>query len=231
MARLTRLALASHVHLVELCALPGARLAHDDEDRGQALASLHSAAQQHGVALHAYALLDQRLYLLGTPHYNEGLSHMVQGLGRRYVPRFNRRHGLTGRLWDGRFRATIVQPGALVLDAILFVDGSPLVETTAPLPPSEHVWSSARHHLGHARDPMLTDRAEYWQLGNTPFERERAYRARLEEGLSSSRREQLAHAVHKGWALGEPAFLDRLRELIDRPLQPRRRGRLARSLA
>ena len=229
MARLTRLALAGHVHLVELCALPGARLAHDDEDRGEALASLHSAAQQHRVALHAYALLDTRLYLLGTPQYNEGLSLMVQGLGRRYVPRFNRRHALTGRLWDGRFRATIVQPGALVLDALVFVDGAPARESPA-LPMSEPTWCSARHHLGHARDPMLTDRAEYWQLGNTPFERERAYRARLEEGLSSARHAQLAEAVHKGWALGDPAFLQRLGELIDRPLQPRRRGRPARPL-
>lgn len=224
MARLSRLALGGHVHLVELCALPGARLAHDDEDRGLALSSLHSAAQQHRLALHAYALLDERLYLLGTPQYNDDLSLMVQGLGRRYVPRFNRRHGLTGRLWDGRFRATIVQPGALVLDALLFVDGSAMAESPS-VPASEHRWSSARHHLGHARDPMLTDRAEYWQLGNTPFERERAYRSRLEEGLPSGRRAQLAEAVHKGWALGEPAFLDRLRELIDRPLQPRRRGR------
>lgn len=229
MARLTRLALAGHVHLVELCALPGARLAHDDEDRGEALASLHSAAQQHRVALHAYALLDARLYLLGTPQYNEGLSLMVQGLGRRYVPRFNRRHGLTGRLWDGRFRATIVQPGALVLDALVFVDGAPVTESP-PLTPPEAAWSSARHHLGHARDPMLTDRAEYWQLGNTPFERERAYRVRMEEGLSSTRHAQLAEAVHKGWALGDAAFLDRLGELIDRPLQPRRRGRPARPL-
>ena len=229
MARLSRLALAGQVHLLELCALPGASLVHDDEDRTQALASLHSAAQQHRVALHAYALLDTRLYLLATPQYNDGLSLMVQGLGRRYVPRFNRRHGLTGRLWDGRFRATIVQPGALVLDALLFVDGAAGSESPM-LPPSEHTWSSARHHLGQARDPMLTDRAEYWQLGNTPFERERAYRARIEEGLSVSRRAQLAEAVHKGWALGEPAFLDRLRGLIDRPLQPRRRGRPPRSL-
>ena len=43
-------------------------------------------------------------------------------------------------------------------------------------------------------------------------------------------RARLAEAVHKGWALGDPAFLDRLRELIDRPLQPRRRGRPARPL-
>lgn len=230
MARLSRLALGGHVHLVELCALPGARLAHDDEDRAQALASLHSAAQQHRVALHAYALLDQRLYLLATPQYNEGLSLMIQGLGRRYVPRFNRRHGLSGRLWDGRFRATIVQPGPMVLDAMLFVDAAVMAEFTAILP-AEHAWSSARHHLGHARDPMLSDRAEYWQLGNTPFERERAYRGRLEEGLASSRRKELAEAVHKGWALGDAAFLAHLRELIDRPLQPRRRGRPARPAA
>ena len=230
MARLSRLALGGHVHLVELCALANARLAQDDEDRGHILASLQSAAQQHRVALHAYALLDQRLYLLATPQYNDGLSLMVQGLGRRYVPRFNRRHGLTGRLWDGRFRATIVQPGLLVLDALLFIDGAMAMDGGGAAA-AEHRWSSARHHLGHARDPMLTDRAEYWQLGNTPFERERAYRLRLEEGLSAGRRQQLAQAVHKGWALGDAGFIDRLGDLIDRPLQPRRRGRPARPLA
>lgn len=230
MARLSRLALGGHVHLLELCALADARLAHDDEDRGQLLASLQSAAQQHRVSLHAYALLDQRLYLLATPQYNDGLSLMVQGVGRRYVPRFNRRHGLTGRLWDGRFRATIVQPGALVLDALLFVDSAAPPPSSTGLPTAEPAWSSVRHHLGQVRDPMLADRAEFWQLGNTPFERERAYRLRLEEGLPASRREQLAQAVHKGWALGDAAFIGRLAELIDRPLQPRRRGRPARPL-
>jgi putative transposase len=165
--------------------------------------------------------------LLATPPYNEGLGLTIQGLGRRYVPRFNRRHGLTGRLWDGRFRATIIQPGQLVLDALLYIDGS----AGGPMASGPPAWSSASHHLGLARDPMLTDRAEYWQLGNTPFERERAYQLLLNDGLPARRRDQLAKATHKGWALGDEAFLARLGELIDRPVQPRRRGRLPRQPA
>jgi putative transposase len=223
MARLARLALGGHVHLAELGALPGTRLVRDDEDRHALLAALLASSQQNRVALHAYAVLDERLYLLATPQYAEGLGHIVQGLGRRYVARFNRRHGLTGRLWDGRFRATIVQPGAGVLDAMLFTDLAP---TAAGMGlDAEPRWSSMRHHLGVARDPLLTDRAEYWQLGNTPFEREQAYRRRLEEGLPASRRAALAEAVHKGWAVGDATFLAHLAEQTDRPLQPRRRGR------
>lgn len=224
MARLTRLAIGGQVHLAELPALPGAQLVRDDGDRRLALSALQSAAQQHRVALHAYALLDQCIYLLATPPHAESLSLLIQGLGRRYVPAFNRRHGLSGRLWDGRFRATIVQPGTGVLEAMLFVDLAAMHFGGAPSA-ADHAWSSARHHLGRSRDPLLSDRAEYWQLGNTPFEREQAYRQLIDDGLSARRIAELAEAVHKGWALGDAAFLSTLAELTDRPLQPRRRGR------
>ena len=63
------------------------------------------------VALHAYALLDDAVQLLLRPPSDAALSRMMQALGRRYVAAFNRRHGRSGTLWDGRFRAGVVQPG------------------------------------------------------------------------------------------------------------------------
>jgi putative transposase len=216
MARLTRLALAGHAHLLTLRALGGLPLFVDDHDRAAFLAVLREAAQQHEVALHGHALLETQVYLLATPARAEGLSRLVQALGRRYVIAYNRRHGRRGGLWDGRYRATILQPGTAVLDALLFVDGQAPVEAG---------WTSAAHHLGSRREPGLVDCAEYWRLGNTPFDRELAFRQRLQDGLGARRSEQLAAAAHKGWAIGDGAFLAQLAEQARRPVQPRPRGR------
>jgi putative transposase len=86
-------------------------------------------------------------------------------------------------------------------------------------------WSSACHHLGLANDPVLTDGADYWNLGNTPFDRAIAYGRLLDEPQSLEQTARIAAAVEKGWALGSSAFLMRLQRLINRPVAPRHRGR------
>ena len=69
----------------------------------------------------------------------------MQGLGRRYGAGFNRRHGRSGALFDGRFRAAVVEPGEWTLAALRLVDLSG--ESQAALPAS-----SAGHRLGLRRD-------------------------------------------------------------------------------
>ncbi|MBL0149239.1 MAG: transposase [Ideonella sp.] len=224
MARLPRLAVAGQHHLVLLRGLDHQPIVIDDEDRRRCLECLREAAAQHQVLIHAHALLDDRLRLLVTPSTPQALGRMVQSLGRRYVGGFNRRHGRRGTLWDGRFRATVVQPGPQALQALLFVDTEPvragLVEHAA-----DFRWSSAAHHVGRHRDPLLSRLIDHWQLGNTPFERESAYARRLEEGLATRDALRLADANHKGWALGDAAFLAQLAAQAARPTAPRRRGR------
>lgn len=224
MARLSRLAVAGRAHLILLRALPGQPLCVDDDDRRRLLAALRDAASRQRSAVHAHVVLDNEILLLVTPESRDGIGRLIQELGRRYVAGFNRRHSRQGSLWDGRFRATIVQPGATTLEAMLLVDLHPvragLVHSAGDYP-----WSSARHHLGQLRDAAVTDAAVYWQLGNTPFDRELAYRRLLDEGLSEQRVAQLIEASRKGWAIGDVGFLAQLADEAHRPVQPRRRGR------
>ena len=86
-------------------------------------------------------------------------------------------------------------------------------------------WSSAAHHLGHRRDPLLTDHPLYWALGNTPFDREAAYRTLLEQGLSPADVAELDRSARQGWPLGSSEFLKELGARTERPLTPRPRGR------
>jgi putative transposase len=224
MARLPRLALPGHPHVVIQRGLGSAPVFLDDEDRRAYLAMLQAVAAAQGVAIHAYVLLPYAAQLLLTPASEQALSRTMQAQGRRYVGAYHRRHGGRGTLWDGRFRAAVIDEATQLLDVMRCLEQAPLREGLAAQA-LEWPWSSAAHHAGHRREALLADAAPYWALGNTPFEREAAYRRLLEEPLPRSRVEQIEAAALHGWALGPASFVQALQADVDRPLRPRPRGR------
>jgi putative transposase len=212
MARLPRLVVPGLAHYVVQRGHNRGPVFTDAEDRAEFLRALREAAAAQQVVVHAYALPDDELQLLVTPSSAPALSRMMQTLGRRYVSAYNRRHGRSGTLWEGRFRCAVVEPGAWLLAALCLVDSQPGV-------------TSAGHRTGAMRDPLLTDPAEFWRLGNTPFEREAAWRARLAQPLPPAETEALRHAALGGWAVGSAAFPARIASAGSRPVRPRPRGR------
>lgn len=224
MARLARLGVAGQAHLLIQRGVAAQAIVQDDEDRRGWLAALREAALAQRVAVHAWALLDSEAQLLATPPDAAALGRMMQMLGRRHVGAFNRRHRRRGTLFEGRFRGTVVEGGAWRLAALCWVDGLPALRGAVGSA-QEALWSSAPHHLGLQRDPWLSDPLEFWQLGNTPFERESAFRALWRQGLPAAQAERLEQGALHGWAVGSAAFIAELAVRSSRPLVPRPRGR------
>jgi len=224
MARLPRLAVADQAHLVLLRGHGRQNVFRDDMDRAGFLSALEQACRLEQVALHAYALLPDHVWLLCTPGSAAAMGRAMQSLGRHFSAAFNRRHRRSGSVWDGRYRATVVEGGAPLLEAMVFVDQAPVREGLEPAAVSA-TWSSAQPHVGLISKLTLTDAAAYWALGNTPFDRCAAYRVLLEEPLRGERAEHLAGATRRGWVVGSPAFLESLRQVSSRPIGPRPRGR------
>ena len=223
MARLPRLVVPGQAHYLILRghgSLMQLGLFRDAEDRRVGLAALHEAGLAEGVQLHAYALLDGELQLLATPEQAAALGRFIQAFGRRYVSAYNRRYGRSGTLWDGRFRGAVVEPGIHRLQAMLLIDGMS----------AEPGLTSAQAHGGGARPALLRDLPELWQLGNTPFDREAAYREMLAQGLPSATAQSLRKAALGGWALGSAGFVGALAGTQARPTQPRPRGRPRKTL-
>ena len=219
MARLPRLAFAGHAHLVLLRGHGHRAVFVDDEDRRVFLTALGGICQRERVALHAYALLPDRVWLFCTPGAPDALGRAIQALGRHYTAVVNRRHARRGGLWDGRYRSAVIEAGAMALNAMVFVD-----QATADR--SDHVvWSSAAQHVGLESELPLTDAAEYWALGNTPFDRAAAYRDLLAERQGAALRQALTASVERGWPAGSERFLHALQLRSTRQVAPRPRGR------
>jgi len=218
MARPPRLAVPGHAHYLIQRGHNGQPVFLGDEDRALYLAALREAAATHKLAVHAYALLASEVHLLATPPDAQALSRTMQSLGRVYVAAFNRRHGRSGTLWEGRFRAAVVEPGATLLAVLQTIDA-------LPAPDEDRLHASAAHRLGRQREPLLTDPPEYWRLGNTPFEREALWRTLLVQGRPQAQVDALRAGALRGGALGSAAFVQTIAADVARPLLPQARGR------
>ena len=227
MARLARLAIDGCVHHVLQRGLDRRAVFRDETDFARMRADLGELCREHAVALHAYVLMPDHFHLLATPRAAADLSRLMQALGRRYVRWFNRRYERAGTLWEGRFRSTVVEPAPHLVDCLRYVEAHParagLIEDAAAYP-----WSSLLHHLGRQADPMITDHAAYWALGNTPFERQAAYARLVALPLEAPLLERIRRDTARGWPIASPDFIETLarataRRLVRRPVgRPRR---------
>lgn len=230
MARQARVSVPELPHLLSQRGHNGAAVFIDDTDRQRYLHDLLEGSRTLKVAVHGYSLLPGRIDLIATPPDARALSLLMQTLGRRYVGWFNQRHGRSGTLWEGRFRSCLLEPGQALLTALRWLD---LQLGTSGMAPEllDASGSSAAHHLGVRREALITDPPAFWALGNTPFERELAYRQWLERDASPEESEALERCLRAGHAFGSAAFVERMQKLTGQPLQARRRGRPARSVA
>ena len=224
MARLPRLTVTGYPHHVILRGNNRQVIFQDAADRQFMLDLLLTHSREQGVDVHAYVLMDNHLHLLLTPQREQALPKMMQALGRRYVQVFNKRHGRTGTLWEGRYRSTLIQTERYLLACMVYIDLNP-VRAHMVSEPQDHPWSSHAHYLGLRSDKLITPHALYWGLGNTPFAREAAYAELVHQGVATHQQGALPDATLGGGALGDAGFMQDLEKRTTRRLVKAKPGR------
>ena len=82
---------------------------------------LGESAQRHRVSVHAWLLANDRILLLATPADEEGLPRLMQTLGRNLAARLR-----GGRVFAGRYRSALLEPGAWVLPSQVWLETYPV---------------------------------------------------------------------------------------------------------
>ncbi len=133
----------------------------DEEDRAIFLATLAWVVERFGWLCHAYCLMDNHCHLLiETPEAN--LSRGMRQLNGVYTQRFNRRHHKVGHLFQGRYKAILVERDSYLLELARYIVLNP-VRAKMDKTPASYPWSSYRSTMGLAPIPpsLTTD----WVLG------------------------------------------------------------------
>ena len=224
MARLPRLTLAGYPHHIILRGNNRQAIFMDMADFQRMLALLQTHAIEQGVQVHAYVLMSNHLHLLLTPLQNDSLPKMMQAVGRAYVLYFNKRHGRSGTLWEGRYRSALIQTERYFLACMAYIDLNP-VRAGMVAKAADYPWSSHGHYIGRQNEAWLTPHPMYWEMGNTPFAREAAYAAMVQSGIDQKQQHALTSSTLSGWALGEDGFVAGLQKQTARRVNPAKAGR------
>ena len=227
MARLPRLVVPHQPHHMIQRGHDHQTIFRDTDDHVVFLERLKEGAKRFKVAIHAYVLMPDHVHLLATPSDSEGLARMMQWIGRYYVPYFNQKYQRSGTLWQGRYKATVLDAEAYLLLCSRYIELNP-VRSGQVAAPADYPWSSYQHHIGAKPDGLITDHTVYWALGNTPFDREIAYKEMTEQMLDPTQIKAITDATLKGWALGADEFKTGLEKSVSRRVSPAKRGRPAR---
>jgi putative transposase len=224
MARLPRLTLPGYPHHVIQRGNNRQPIFAVDDDYRELQELLEEHARAAGVAVHAYVLMSNHFHLLATPETADGIPQMMQAVGRRYVRFFNRRQARTGTLWEGRYRSTLIQAERYLLACMVYIDLNPVRAGMVDAPAS-YPWSSHGYYVSGRSDRLVTPHPIWWELGNTPFAREAAYRELVNAGLSTAQQQALADSALRGWALGDAEYVADLQRRTERRVTKGKPGR------
>lgn len=185
---------------------------------------LEDAAHNHDVAIHGYVFMTNHVHLLATPGSEQALAKSLQSLGRKYVQYFNSTYRRTGTLWEGRYRATVIEAERYLLTCMRYIELNP-VRAGMVKHPRDYRWSSYRAHAEGVINGLLSAHEIYRRLGRSESERQAAYRQLFRAQVAKAEVQLIRDATNKAWALGTDRFRRKVEALAGRRAAPLPKGR------
>lgn len=196
----------------------------EDGDYRAYLEWLAEASKRYECAIHAYVLMTNHIHILATPRRSDSVSRMMQYVGRRYVPYINHAYGASGSIWDGRFKASLIQDEQYLLTCMRYIELNPVraIMTTTP---GQYRWSSYRANAQGTADPLVAPHPLYTALGRTRAGRQEAYRALFKTHVDDLDLKNIRAAWQTGTPLGNDKFRKKIERKLGSNVGQARRGR------
>lgn len=182
-----------------------------DEDRRLFLKVLGRACERYNWVCHAYCLMINHYHLLiETPDAN--LSAGMRHLNGVYTQKINKTHNRVGHLFQGRYKAILVDKESYILELSRYLVLNP-VRACMVGNPEDWFWSSFQATVGlQSKQPWLHSDSLLRQFGSSRLVAISRYRQFVLEGIDSpSPWEELKDQIY----LGSEAFVEELKKLID----------------
>lgn len=188
------------------------------------LEKITEASEKHQCKIHAYVLMTNHVHLLVTPETEEGLGKMMQMIGRYYVQYFNKKYKRTGTLWEGRYKASLIDTNSYLLICMRYIELNPVRAKNMVDRPSDYVWSSYSSNALGKQNSLITPHLLYKRLGNDRNERAKAYSSLFCLVIPEKTLDEMREATNKAWVLGSARFKNNLSKKLGRPVESKGHG-------
>jgi REP-associated tyrosine transposase len=196
----------------------------DDTDRRHLHQLLCDATAEHGFVVHAYVFMGNHVHLLLTCSDCDALPRAMRRVGQCYVQAFNRRHGRSGPLWQGRFKSCLVDSERYLMVVYRYIELNP-VRAALVERPERHRWSSIHANLGLIHDPLVTPHRCFIALGSNRASRGAAWREMLQRAADADDIAGIRAHLQQERALGDERFQAMVEKSLGRAVRIRPRGR------
>lgn len=196
----------------------------EDNDYLAYLRWLNEAADRYKVAIHAYVLMTNHIHILATAADKDGITRMMQYVGRYYVPYINHTYGTSGSIWEGRYKASLINDEEYLLTCMRYIELNP-VRANMTRSPAHYRWSSYRCNGQGKADKIVTSHALYKALGRTQPSRIDAYKALFKAHLDEGALDAVRSALQTGTPLGNDCFRQTIENRLKCKVGQARRGR------
>ena len=167
--------------------------------------------------------MTNHVHLLMTPHTDNGISKVMQYIGRYYVQYFNFQYQRTGTLWEGRYKATLLDSESYLLTCSRYIELNP-VRAGIVNDPVEYPWSSYHFNALGQENSLLTPHSVYKALDIDETSCRTKYLALFSCHIPKADIEAIRTATNKAWVLGNDRFRAKVEKLLNRRVQPKPRG-------
>lgn len=196
----------------------------EEDDYRVYLNWLGEAAEKYTCAIHAYVLMTNHVHILTTPEQKDSISRMMQYTNRYYVPYINYHYGTSGSIWEGRYKASLVQEEDYLLACMRYIELNP-VRAQMVHHPRHYRWSSYRKNGEGKTDKHVTPHSIYKGLGHTDAARRTAYRALFKAHIDQDALDTIRSAWQTGTPLGNAHFKDKVAQKLQMKIGYAQRGR------
>jgi putative transposase len=181
----------------------------DFEDFARFRGLLLHAAPRHGIAIHAYVLMDNHVHILATPSRETSMPRAMHWIGCVFAQYINAKYHRTGSRFEGRYRAAAVHDETYLLTCMRYIELNP-VRAGIVANPADYRWSSFRANAHGDVDELIEPHPNFLCLGNAPCQRHVAYRDLFRGTVSNHDLHAIRTATQNGWAIGGEVFRRRI---------------------
>ncbi len=195
-----------------------------EQDYTLYLTALQDAAAANECLIHAYVLMTNHVHILVTPGRVRSLPLMMQAIGRNYVQRLNVRYGRTGTLWEGRYKASLVQESSYLLTCQRYIELNP-VRARMVATPGDYPYSSYAYHAAGGDDALITAHAFYLDLAVDPSARQQAYRKLFHNLIEEELLTRIRKNTNACGVIGDRRFKEQIEAMLGCTVPTGKRGR------
>jgi putative transposase len=181
-----------------------------EQDYQYYLDILNEAAMQQQCQIHAFVLIANHIHILATPATADGISQLMKSVSQRYVSYINRLEKRTGTLWDGRYKASLIENGDYILVCMHYIETTP-VRLSLVENPIGYQWSSYQANArGKEVGLEITHHKSYNQLeswiNKSDKDLQEKYKLFFREQKNEKESQQIDKAIRSNSIVGSDEF-------------------------